>query len=410
MGLLSSGLPKPPSRLTRLCRVTVVSAIGVLFLPRTAPAQSAGKPTSTPQQMAAALDQSGMTAIRQGHLSQAIAAFHHATQVAPTDAGAWLHEGIALATAQRFAEAVAPLQTATRLAPQDATAWQALGMAAGKAGNHALAAAAMRKLAALQPDSSAAHLNLGIALADGGSLADALTQMTLATRLAPASGLAHYNRARVLYAMERKDEARQEAALAVRYTPGNADALYLLAVLEHDPAQSTRLLKQVVALRPNEADARALLASHLFQQGDSAGARQQWQQALRLHPDLPQALYGMARLLQQQNDPAAANYLQRFHATQQQQKTLDRVHALGNFAISAAQQGHWDEAVSDMKQALQLCGACPEQEHLHKNFGLLLYRKGDHAASIAELRRAYALDPHDPDVVRSLQILHALPQ
>ncbi len=373
-------------------------------------AQTPRQPASTPQQSAAVLDQTGMQESGQGHLQQALTAFQRATQLAPAYAAAWLHEGIALATEQRYAEAIAPLQTAARLRPQDATAWKALGMAAGKAGNHSLAVAAMQKLTALQPDSADAHLNLGIALADAGDLNDALTQMTLATRLAPASGLAHYNRARVLYAMERKDEARQEADLAARYTPGNSDALYLLAVLEHDAAQSTALLKRVVRLRPNDADARALLASRLFQQGDTAGAGREWQQALRLHPDLPQALYGMARLLQQQHDPAAAGYLQRFHASQQRQKVLDRVHALGNFAISAAQQGSWDEAIRDMKQALQLCDSCPEQEHLHKNFGLLLYRKGDHAAGISELRRAYTLDPHDPDVVHSLQIVHALPQ
>jgi Tfp pilus assembly protein PilF len=62
-----------------------------------------------------------------------------------------------------------------------------------------------------------------------------------------------------------------------------------------------------------------------------------------------------------------------------------------------------------MKEAIQLCGQCAENAHLHRNLGLIYCRTGPRQDGEKELRAALELDPHDEDAKKALSQLASLP-
>ena len=68
----------------------------------------------------------------------------------------------------------------------------------------------------------------------------------------------------------------------------------------------------------------------------------------------------------------------------------------------------WNQAVSQLEQAVQVCGNCPSLGDLHKNLGLIYCRSGDLEKGERELRMAANLKPSDPDVKKSLEIIEGL--
>jgi Tfp pilus assembly protein PilF len=62
-----------------------------------------------------------------------------------------------------------------------------------------------------------------------------------------------------------------------------------------------------------------------------------------------------------------------------------------------------------MKEAIQLCGQCAENAHLHRNLGLIYCRTANRQDGEKELRAALELDPHDEDAEKALSQLASLP-
>jgi tetratricopeptide (TPR) repeat protein len=117
-----------------------------------------------------------------------------------------------------------------------------------------------------------------------------------------------------------------------------------------------------------------------------------------------------ARTLDKRHDPEAQQYMERFRALEKSQRLFDRVQALGNFAIEAANAQNWPQAVEQMKEAIQLCGQCAESAHLHRNLGLIYCRTGNAKDGEKELRAALQINPHDEDAKKALTLLENLPK
>jgi len=130
--------------------------------------------------------------------------------------------------------------------------------------------------------------------------------------------------------------------------------------------------------------------------------------ALQADPNHSQALYNLARALEKQHDPEAQQYQQRFDDLQKQQQTTDRVQQLGNFALEAAGAQNWPQAVEQMQEAIQLCGACADAAHLHHNLGLFYCKTGKFKEAEAELQKAIDLDPDDADARKAIAIVENL--
>ena len=106
--------------------------------------------------------------------------------------------------------------------------------------------------------------------------------------------------------------------------------------------------------------------------------------------------------------PCANQYQQRFEALQKKRQITDRAETLGNFALASAEARDWDQAVAQLKEALQICGDCRSRAALHKNLGLIYCRSGEVRNGERELRVAAKLKPNDPDVVKALEVIRSL--
>ena len=307
-----------------------------------------------------------------------------------------------------YAAAESHLQTAIKLAPDDEVGYTALGMLQAKTGREPEAIQNFRQAVALVPNSPEAHINLGIALADQYDLAGGLAQFSEAIRLDPNSAKAHYNLGRFYFYTAKYLEARQQLDTACRLQPDYADALYSLALTERqldNAPRATELLQKVVALSPGNADAQYLLGQNLLQAGKTEEAIAHWKLAVQADPNQSQSLYNLARTLDKLHDPAAEQYMQRFRELEQRNQLFDRVQALGNFALEAANAQNWPQAVEQMKEAIQLCGQCAQSAHLHRNLGLIYCRTGNRQEGEKELSTALEIDPHDVDARKALAVL-----
>ena len=93
---------------------------------------------------------------------------------------------------------------------------------------------------------------------------------------------------------------------------------------------------------------------------------------------------------------------------QKKRLATDRATTLSNFAIASAQAHDWQQAVSQLKEALELCGDCRSKGDLHKNLGLIYCRSGDIENGAQQLHLAEKLIPDDPDVKKALQTVNTV--
>src|SRR5207302_1842701 len=257
-------------------------------------------------------------------------------------------------------------QNALALEPNNANALTGLGMLQGKSGRDADSVETFRKLVGLYPASSEAHVNLGIALGDTYDLQGALAEFSEAIRLTPDSSLARYNKGRGLYALGEKEAARKELGEAVRLSPDYVNALFLLGVVEHSSPYATELFRRVVNLQPNNADARLYLGRNLLQEGKKEEAIAQWKKAVEADPENLSAFANLARVLSQAGSPEAGRYRAQLESLQERKQLKDRVQQLNNFALQAANDNNWPQALGQLREAIELCRQCAQLPILRK--------------------------------------------
>jgi tetratricopeptide (TPR) repeat protein len=316
--------------------------------------------------------------------------------------------GLVLAGASRYAEAEEALRKADALSPDNASVLIPLAMVLSRLNRKDQVIEYFRKICALDPSSAEAHLNLGIALADEVQLNNALAEFSEAVRLAPDNATAWYNKGRLLLDMQRNDEAKSDLETSLRLNPSLSGSWYLLGLIakqalkDDEAAQSFR---KVVTLDPHNAEAHYMLGRELLNTGDKTGAIAEWRKTIEIQPQYGEALYNLARILAK-SDPEEAKLLtSRLENMQAQQRIMDRSQLLGNFALASAGAHDWPQAVSQMKEALTVCGNCSALAQLHKDLGLIYCRSGDFQSGREELLAAQKLSPDDQEIARSLQLL-----
>ena len=359
-------------------------------------------------QSAEALNNLGTLLGRQGKNDEAAALFREAISVDPQYTQAVVNLGLTLAAQANYLEAERQLRSALGLEPNNANALTALGMLQGKTGRDADSVQTFGKLVGLNPASSDAHVNLGIALGDVYDLQGALGEFSEAIRLAPDFSLAHYNKGRVLYALGRKDEARNELGEAVRLSPNYVSALFLLGVVEHSSPYATELFQRVVSLQPDNAEARLYLGRNLLQVGKKEEAVEQWKKAVDADPDNLAAYANLVRVLSQTGSPDAAEYMAKLSTLQERHQATDRVRQLNNFALQAAKDDNWPQALEQLQEAIALCQQCPQLAVLRKNIGIIYARSGDKENARQQLELALKLLPEGPEALSAREALRRL--
>ncbi|HSL81988.1 MAG TPA: tetratricopeptide repeat protein, partial [Thermoanaerobaculia bacterium] len=221
-----------------------------------------------------------------------------------------------LVAAGRYEEAIPYLEVATEREPERKESWQVLGQALAAAGRQEGAQAAltefqrlareegpetaqMERLREAREDPTAAELARARRLAEDGRREEALGAVRAEGQLAPQDPRPALFEAWLLLVMARPGEALPVAEDLVRRFPENPDAHHqrgavLLALDRADEAEAA--LRRAVELAPGHVPALSDLAVLLSVQGERAEAIALLERVLAIRPDDPQARAALDRL------------------------------------------------------------------------------------------------------------------
>jgi tetratricopeptide (TPR) repeat protein len=170
------------------------------------------------------------------------------------------------------------------------------GRVAAQAGRYADAAREFRKALAAQPEGVEARVDLGSVLALSGDRDGAAGQFRDALRLDPSNVTAHFN----LGSLLPPDEARPHLEAVVSARPDDAEARRLLAQALRDGGHLPEAMEhygKAIALAPADETARLGEAETLVRLGRYAEARRRLEEDLKQMPTSGLLSHALARLL-----------------------------------------------------------------------------------------------------------------
>jgi tetratricopeptide (TPR) repeat protein len=312
-----------------------------------------------------------------------------------------------LAASGETDQARAEFHSALAAEPNNIKALTGLGMLQTRAKDPA-AALTFQRVVDLEPNSADARINLGIELADSGKQEAALNEFAQAVRLAPNLSETHYNKGRMLADLHRTEEAREELKAACEIAAAVPDSCFRLGVLEQESGHAQAALdslQRARLLEPKNSRVYFQLGNAFQSAGQTPKAIEAWKECLALDPSNTEATYTLLRALNRTSPEEAKLYRDRMQQLQTQHDSLDRAQTLSNFAIAAAKQRKWDEAIGDLHQAIDSCGSCQAAPILRKNLGLIECQAGRVDEGEKELLTAQKSLPNDADIQRALQLV-----
>jgi len=188
--------------------------------------------------------------------------------------------------------------------------------------------------------------------------------------------------------------------------PQHADALHLLGVLAHQVGQQDHavdLIRQAIALRPNFPAAYSNLSNVLRQLGQLDQAIAAARQAIVLAPGDLEAHNNLGIALQNQGllDDAIAAFRQAIALKP------DCAAAHANLGAALGEKGESDAALGALRTAIALA---PDYAPAHNNRAMVLKDQGLVDGAMAASRQAMALRPDDPEAHSNLLLnLHYHP-
>jgi protein O-GlcNAc transferase len=262
-----------------------------------------------------------------------------------------------------FEAAVAPLRKFIAEKPEVAFAHFQLGYAytALKRGDEARAE--YERAIALDPKMPEAYLNLGILLLDKQEYAAAVAPLGKAVELLPAQ-----SRPRSLLAIAQDRSGDQEGA--------------------------ARSFEGVLHLDPDDVTANRYLGELDLRRNKPAEAESRFRHALEIRPDTPEALQGLARSLEAQNKPEAADTYRKYLAVMPGDAGAQAhlVHLLVN-----AQE--YEAALAELDRAD--AGKPPSLDSLRVRADIQIAQKR-WADAIVTLQKAIAIAPRDAQLIGGL--------
>lgn len=327
---------------------------------------------------------------------------------APDSAPARYQLAMALAQLDRQEEAERHLREALRILPENPFVLTALGMTLVRQKRAAEGVAFFEQVERANPASALARLNTAVALADAAQLDAAAGKFQEAIRLDPNLLEAHRQLGRVLLQLRRLEEAREANLRAVALKPDDATTLRQLGLLETlsaNHAEAAQWYARAVSAGATDSDTLFKLGKELLEVGKKEDAIAKLRQAVERDPSNLQALYVLMRALAKQHPEQAKQIESRMRAVRESEMAVSRARLLSNSALQSAQKQDWEHAIRQLREALDICGECPDRSTLHRNLGLILAQSGDWDAARAELEQAKRLDPGDYDAALALEIL-----
>ncbi|MFH1680605.1 MAG: tetratricopeptide repeat protein, partial [Candidatus Eisenbacteria bacterium] len=150
--------------------------------------------------------------------------------------------------------------------------------------------------------------------------------------------------------------------------------------------------------RFDSAAAETRLASSFYRAGDLLSAEEAYRRAERVHPGLPEARRGIARILAETGETDEAASLYRAIA----RNPRERKRARADLASLLARSGRTEEAIALLDSVL---AEDPSDAGSLANLGALRMNEGRDALAERLLREAIALDPESPEAHLNLALI-----
>ena len=319
-----------------------------------------------------------------------IASAERMPQAASPETMQHLQAGVQLEKRGDLDGAIREFQDATTLAPNYDLGYLNLGDAYMKKGEYAKAITPLKKCVELNPDSTAAQRLLGYALLASGFAAEAI----------PYLGRAQEYRALGIAQIEsgKYSEAVTSLQAALAKTPNDPDILYYLS--RASGGLSSQSLDSLLTMFPGSARAHQAMGQHYFSTKETEKAEQEYEQAIRMRPDLPGLRVELGQVYASVADWPKAEELYR-QETQLQPGNAEAAFRLGDALM---QQGKMKEALAELRRSNELRPNMPETLYDIGRAGLNL----DAAQSERALLRVIELEKDSLLAAQSYQALATL--
>ncbi len=367
---------------------------------------------------------------------EAVVNFRQAIRLEPHGVQSFLRLAVLYTQLQRFYDAQRTLKELLRVRPDYADSYLLLGRVAQEQGDHALAEQHFRHYLKLRPGNTEGLSQLGVTLLAEEKYAEAESRLKQALEHNSALGAAQYNLG-LLYSRRGKDlQAKSCLEAATRLLPGSAQAHYELAtvlVRLHDLTEAEPNFRKALDLDPNYVEALYALGTLLRQTGRAEEATRVIAEYDRLssaalknrersrrtsayfwevkdlleHDQLEEAETKLHEILElePQNDLAYYRLGQIFYLRHEYERALESVRvALGQKEFEPAY--YMLEAMClerlerdpEAATAYERLVSLVDYPDAYLALGRLELRRGNVSKAVAELRRAVALEPRNPEL------------
>ena len=225
------------------------------------------------------------------------------------------------------------------------------------------------------PRSAMAEFGLGRLYLSKGELQAPLRHLLRAAELAEDARAIRAALAQVYRGLGDREAAVREARLAAKLTD---------SIAINDPAEA--IYRQLLELRPGDADMHSRLGDTLARQNKMQAAKEQYLAALEINPRIASALYGLGNVLsfEKNYQEAALRYEQSLAIGP------NHVPSLANLGSIRAYQGKLEEAEALFRRGLELD---PESFECHRQMGQFMLLQGKPAEAVSHLEAALASKP-----------------
>jgi tetratricopeptide (TPR) repeat protein len=275
-----------------------------------------------------------------------------------------------------------PLMQAVRGMLRSAAAYESLGIRALEQSDSATAIVYFRKGIELAPDSASLRHRLGTALFLAGDRRAGQEQFEAALRVAPDFARAHYSLGVLEASTGRYRQAVERLSAAVKYDRDYVEARLLLADILRDSGrldESMRQYSEVLKIDPRVAEARLGHAMALVRLRQYQQARDRLSDATKAHPDHPDLVQALARLLAaapdaRVRDGGRAIALMQGLVKQQRTPELDET-----MAMAYAEAGEYQQAVAWQREAIAAAEQAGRELHVRQQMteNLRLFQRGE---------------------------------
>jgi len=235
----------------------------------------------------------GVIALQSGEPAAAVEPLRQAAAIQPDNAEYQARIAYAFVGLKRYQEAAAAFEHAARLAPQDPEILLGAANCLALLDRKAEAETAFRRLVARHPGFALGWFNLGNALKDQRHYEEAVESYIRATQLAPQFLEAHCNLGIALHHLGRFEQAEQSFRVCLARKPGLAAAYLPLAITLNSlrrHAEAEAACREALAREPGQKNAWPVLGSAILAQRRWSEALQCFERAAREFPDNSDAL------------------------------------------------------------------------------------------------------------------------